>query len=93
MTLDLEHWNREARLLPAEEADEAPAIDLGGVTVLAFLDGDEGALRLGIQVVIDDLEPELRELLGETGELPIVVEVLGQQCVSTVSVQLTPHTT
>jgi hypothetical protein len=89
---DVEHWNLGASLLTAENSDEAPGIDLGGITVLAFLDDEDGTPRLAVQIILDDIEPELRDLLA-SDELPITVEVLGQQCERTLHAQLTPHTT
>lgn len=92
MTHDVEHWNLGASLLTADGPDEAPAIVLGGVTVLAFLDDDCGPPRLAIQVILDDIEPELRALLADD-ELAVTVDVLGQQCVDSAYVRLTPRTT
>ena len=87
---DVEHWNLDAELFPADDTDEAPAINLAGITVLTFLDGEQDTPQLAIQIILDDLDPQLREMLG--GELEVNVEVMGRECASGTRVQLRPYT-
>lgn len=73
---DADTYNKAAEFLPADDFDDAPAIDLGGATVLVFFESDQKHPALGIEVILDDLDPKLLEAAG--GELPITVRCDGR---------------